>query len=191
MSGYFTYIIFNFYSNPVRWVLLLPFYRCGEWGLEKRSDLPKRYSQQVTQTSKFPKPALCRLHWTGFCLPVSSFTGEGKTQSVFLLPHVRLQWIWESYHVTFKFHLLQAKSPQVFVKSYVTVSGHLSILASLFWTPCWLMSSWCVVLCIPDSELEAFWLSLCSTLSLFIMSTGFACRLSWVQILTLPNTLAV
>ena len=61
---------------------------------------------------------------------------------------------------------------------------------SLFGTPCRLMSSWCVVLCIPDSELEAFWLSLGSILSLFI-STGFACRLSWVQILTLPILLAV
>ena len=74
--------------------------------------------------------------------------------------------------------------------NHVAVSGHLSILASLFGTPCRLMSSWCVVLCIPDSELEAFWLSLGSVLSLFT-STGFACRLSWVQTLTLPILLAV
>ena len=86
--------------------------------------------------------------------------------------------------VFFRLNLLQS------LLNHVAVSGHLSTLASLLWTPCWLMSSWCVVLCIPDSELEAFWLSLGSVLPLFT-STGFACSLSWVQILTLPILLAV
>lgn len=66
---------------------------------------------------------------------------------------------------------------------------------STSWPPssghaCWLMSSWCIVFCTLDSELEALRTSLGSVLSWF-KSTGFAVRLIWVQILAIPNLLAV
>lgn len=52
----------NFNNNPIRWVLLLShFYRCGNWGAKRVSDLPKPHTSRKWQSWDL-NPAICVLN---------------------------------------------------------------------------------------------------------------------------------